>query len=388
MRTVIILRERLLGYSETFILNHYLALRKFRPVLAGVVNEHQLDLGRCRRIIIGDARPGIRAARAVVYKMFGFEPLFFRALQQQRPALVHVHFGMDAARGLRLLSRLTCPFVVTFHGVDATTSDEWKLRSGSPYLKRYVHARKELIQRAALFIAVSRFVKERLVAQGFPEGRIRVVPLGVDTDFFRPDAATPRSRNVLFVGRLVENKGCRYLIEAMRDVQTAHPGSTLIVAGAGPLRGELEAYARALSVSAEFVGARSQSGIRDLMNRSCIFAVPSIQVASGASEGLGVVFCEAQSMGLPVVSFRTGGIPEAVVDEETGFLCPPRNAMALGQSIRRLLEDDHLWARFSGNAREHCAANFNHRARIDELESLYEEVIANAPRSGGPGGRE
>jgi len=112
------------------------------------------------------------------------------------------------------------------------------------------------------------------------------------------------------------------------------------------------------------------------MNRAKVLCVPSQQAASGDTEGLGMVFLEAQAMGLPVVSCRSGGIPEAVVHGETGFLVPEQDVNDLTQHILHLFGDELLWQRFSHQGRDWVCDRFNLQTQTRKLEAIYATVLA------------
>ena len=116
------------------------------------------------------------------------------------------------------------------------------------------------------------------------------------------------------------------------------------------------------------------------MNRASVFCVPSITIDSGMSEGFGLVFAEAQAMGLPVVSFATGGIPEAVAHGTTGYLGPERDCEFLAAHITLLLKDSSLWSKFSAAGIAAATERFNLRRQTAVLEGMYDEVIRNKTR--------
>ena len=162
-----------------------------------------------------------------------------------RPALILAHFGPDGTHILPVAEALGVPLVVTFHGYDATTSDA-TLMAESPALRSYVRNRLQLQRKAVLLLCVSDFVRQRLLAKGFPPEKMKVHHIGVDTEFFKADSTIARSKMVLFVGRLIENKGCEFLLRAMGALQVAHPDVQLVVIGDGPLRASLENQAAEL----------------------------------------------------------------------------------------------------------------------------------------------
>ena len=116
------------------------------------------------------------------------------------------------------------------------------------------------------------------------------------------------------------------------------------------------------------------------MARASVFCVPSVVASSGDAEGFGIVFIEAQAMGLPVVSTRTGGIPEAVEDGETGLLVTQNDPEELAQSILRLLQDDELWRRFSSAGRKRVVSQFNLVQQTRRLEDLFSEIVTSRNR--------
>jgi glycosyltransferase involved in cell wall biosynthesis len=181
---------------------------------------------------------------------------------------------------------------------------------------------------------------------------------------------------VLFVGRLVEVKGCEFALRAFGELAQAVPGARLVIIGDGPLRPELESQSEAFRSRCTFLGSQPRSMVREWMNRARVLCAPSGRNEAGNAEGFGMVFAEAQGMGLPVVSFASGGIPEAVADGETGFLAPEGKWQELVQPLRRLLEEDDLWNRFSEAGERRVAAEFDLANQTTRLESIYDSVIA------------
>jgi glycosyltransferase involved in cell wall biosynthesis len=114
--------------------------------------------------------------------------------------------------------------------------------------------------------------------------------------------------------------------------------------------------------------------------------VPSVVAASGDAEGFGMVFIEAQAMGLPVVSTLSGGIPEAVINGETGLLVTERDPQALTEAILQLMEDEDLWQRYSLAGRKHVVNHFNLAQQTRRLESVFDQLLAD-PQQAGAGTR-
>lgn len=227
-----------------------------------------------------------------------------------------------------------------------------------------------------LFLAVSKYIKGRLVDVGFPPEKVVVHYNGVDTGLFRPDPETEREPVVLFVGRLVEKKGCEYLVRAMARVQEDVPEAELVAIGTGPLRAQLEELARKTLRRYRFLGALPPEEVRAWMGRSSVLSVPSVTASTGDAEGFGLVFAEAQAMGLPVASFDGGPIPEVVAHGETGFLAPERNWEVLAGYISRVLRDENLRRQMGERGVDRVREKFDLRERTSALEEIYASVLS------------
>lgn len=362
----------------TFVRAQALALRDYAPLFVGARRTEGLQLPADRVVVVheGHARSG--ALREVPLKVLGYDPLFFRRVRRHAPVLVHAHFGPAALTALPLARWLGVPLVSTFHGYDASVADRFLVRANFS-AARYTLRKRVLQREGRLFLAVSQYVRDRIVARGFPPDRVRVHYIGVDRELFSPDSSLQREALVLFVASLTEQKGGLHLLRAMREVQTRHPAVKLVVIGDGPMRAAMQDAARALR-GVEFLGVQPPSVVKEWMNRATVFCVPSIRAHNGAEEGFGIVFAEAQAMGLPVVSFRTGGIGEAVADRETGLLAEAGREDELAAHITTLLDDGPVWKRMSDAARERVAAHFDLRVQTAALERLYDEVLAEGTR--------
>lgn len=371
---LILFSGRLLPPSETFILAQGEGLQQFTPYYVGSRRVKGLSLPLERTIVVNQGK-FLGAAEEGLFKILGFAPRLYQKMQQVKPALIHAHFGVCGALALPVAKILKVPLVVTYHGLDATMCDDYARRN-SLSTRIYLQRREALKHEARLFIAVSNFVKDKLIEQGFPPEKIVVHYIGVDTTLFQPVPAVQRQPVVLFVGRLVEKKGCEYLIHAMNQVQAVNPEVELVVIGDGVLRSQMEQLAQQKLRRYRFLGMQPPETVRAWMNQSQVFCVPSITATTGDSEAFGLVFAEAQAMGLPIVSFASGGIPEAVLHDQTGFLVPERDSQGLATYILRLLQEPLLWQRFSVNGQQRVRTHFDLRKQTQALESIYQAVLS------------
>ena len=347
-KRVCVWREDLLPGSETFILNQTRALRRWTPVLTGV-RTCAGGLGVTPDFTLqGNRALAYRLDRRLYWRV-GTSIRLHRHLLSTR--LVHAHFGPDGMQIARAAQLAHRPLICTFHGYDA-------------------HSQKVdyagLFRQSACLIAVSEFIRAKLIDRGAPEAKVTVAPIGIPLGSDVPRAG--RGDHVLFVGRLIPQKGCADLLEALSGIDDAPP---LLVIGDGPQRGELERLARSLRVKVTFAGARAPDYVARAMAKSIAFCVPSRR------EGLGMVFLEAAAAGLPVVSYASGGIPEAVVDGETGLLASEGDLSTLARHLRAVIDDAELAARLGAAGRRRVELEFDIRRRAAQLELLYDSVVEN-----------
>lgn len=260
-----------------------------------------------------------------------------RLLRQEKIEAVNSHWmvpqGLIAA-----LARKVVPFrhVVTIHAGDIFALRRWPL---GRTIARFVARNTDY------FLPVSKHnmqVLEELIGEK-PRGE--VLPMGVDTTYFRPGEnkkplreklGIPYERMILFVGRLSEKKGISFLIRAMAELNGTLEKSGLVVVGGGPLEPQLVNEARALGVAENilFTGTKDHEQLRDYYAAADIAVIPSIVDSKGDTEGVPVVLLEALSSGLPVVATRVGGIPDVIEDGKNGFLINEKNSPQIAEAIQ------------------------------------------------------
>jgi glycosyltransferase involved in cell wall biosynthesis len=370
---IVIFNGRLLPASETFVRSQAEGLHRFTPYYVGARRVPGLTLPSERTLVVNRGNL-LGTVQEFAFKSWGVAPGLLGRVRSLQPALIHAHFGVCGTLALPLSRALQLPLMVTYHGFDACMTDEYARRD-SVSTRVYLRRREALKDEAHLFIAVSDFIKNRLIEQGFSEDKICVHYIGVDTEIFQPDAAITREPVVLFVGRLTEKKGCKYLIQAMAQVQSSLKDAKLVIIGDGNLYVELRALAEKTLQNYEFLGLQPPDVVKAWMNKASVFCVPSIQASTGDCEGFGIVFAEAQAMGLPCVSFASGGIPEAIAHGETGFLAAERDWKTLAEYILQLLKEPNLWQQFSENGRNRVLTHFNLKQQTKALEDIYRAVL-------------
>ncbi len=367
-KPIIIYRNNLGTYSETFIYEQAKKLQKYRPQFLGIKQQNN-KLLQSKPMLIRQKSP-LGYLAELRFRLTGEAPPIERALRKIRPKLIHAYFGPDGAAILPLAKKLSLPLIISYLGYDATIEKGTKKSVPLSY-QLYNYQKHRLHTYPILILALSQFIKKKLIEQGFSKKEIQVHHMGIDTEFFTPQKIA-RENSILFVGRLVESKGCSYLLDAMKYIQARFPEVKLMIIGDGQLRKQLEQYAKAIHINARFLGALPPAQVKHWMNRAKVFCVPSVTTANGTAEGLGMVFLEAQAMGLPVVSTQTGGIPEAVLQNKTGFLVPEKNSKQLAEQSILLLSDKKIWNAMSKEGRRWVKKQFDLKKQTLKLEKIYD----------------
>lgn len=290
--------------------------------------------------------------------------------------LIHAHFGPDGVMILPTARKLGVPLVVTFHGFDAQMSRRALLRTRMPTNWQFLLHERQLQREGALFIAVSNFIRGKLIAKGYPPEKVVVQHIGIDTGKFAPGDESLREKVILNVSRHVACKGLDTLLRGFARVCRDFPEWRLVQIGAGGETGALKQLAASLGIEDQVVwlGAQPHEQVRDWMRRASIYAQASQQDEAGQTEAFGIVLLEAAASGLPVIATRSGGMPEAVVEGETGFMFPERGDSELSNLLLTLMDQPERRLQM-GRAGRQYALRFDIRLKTQELEALYEKVL-------------
>jgi glucosyltransferase len=375
--TVLIYASNLLPISETFVKEQLLALRRWRGVLVGLRQLYQLSLdGLEVRTLRQAGETLIDRARWKLCKTIGTVPRsVVISLTKENASLIHAHFGVDGVEAWPICKALRLPMLVTLHGYDININREWwEEGHGGRRLRTYPQKLLELAARPEVhFIAVSDAIRKRAISFGIPIEKVSVEYVGVDCRTFTPRGLpiSQRDRRVLFVGRLVEKKGCEYLLKAFAAVQTSVPSASLIIVGDGPLLDSLRRFSRQLNLNVSFRGAISSEHVQNEFDLARVFCLPSVTAHNGDAEGFGLVLLEAQASGVPVITSARGGATEGIRDGKTGIAVAERDTQTLTTQLIRLLTDDALAESFASAAPSFIRNKFDILKNTEALEDLY-----------------
>jgi glycosyltransferase involved in cell wall biosynthesis len=241
----------------------------------------------------------------------------------------------------------------------------WLLERPVPIVFRRCHA-----------IAVSQSTKDDLVRRGMSAELIRVVPNGIDLEYFSPGSGprTPRP-TLLFVGRLKKYKRVDLVLDAVAALAREGIHVELLIAGEGDQRAALEARIRRLGVGdrVRLPGFVSESEKREALRTAWV------HVLTSQKEGWGIANLEAAACGTPSVASDAPGLRESVVDRETGLLVPHGDVAALTDALRTLIGDPAMRERMGRQGRA-FAQGFSWNAAADGVEEVLRQVVGGARR--------
>lgn len=289
-----------------------------------------------------------------------------RVIKQLRPDIVHAHdpHGVAmAALALSMSTQLAKPPLIASRRVD------FRLRGSA--LSRWKYRQVDC------FICASTAIRKLLVAAGVPEARVVTVHEGIDLD--RVAAAPPANLHeelwlphdapiVGNVAALVPHKGQRHLVEAAALVVRQVPDARFVIAGEGELKESLERHIKDHHLEKHVLLAGFRPDVLSVHKAFDVFVMSSV------TEGLGTSLLDAMAAGKPIVATRTGGIPEVVVDEETGILVPPRDHQAMADAIVRLLNDAALRERLGQAGLTRARQKFSAERMVQNTLRVYQRV--------------
>ncbi len=284
-----------------------------------------------------------------------------RQLRHQEVSLIHsqwIHSGGTIAMyGGWLLDK---PFSFTGHAAD---------------LFRERAALEDKVKRAARIVCISEFHREFYLKMGVPNEKLQVVYCGIDTSLFHP---TPQRKtpvpHILSSGRLVEKKGFEYLIDACHLLDQQGREFCCTIGGSGPLEASLRERIQKLNLEHKITltgEALKQEQVPTFMHSGDVYCLPCVWAKDNDVDGLPQMLMEAMACGLPAVSTRLVGIPDLLIQGETGLLVEPNNAKQLADALITLMDDSPLAEKIAKQGRAHVLSKFDLGTCLDPLIKMY-----------------
>ena len=356
---------------------------KFYPPHRGGVETHLQHLVSHQtpqmsvEVVVANDRPvtetevldGAKITRVATMGNFASQPICPSLpwkLTGRNDVIVHLHVPNPWAVQAYLMSGHKGKLIITHH---ADTL-------GRRQLRRFVNpfVRRAMDRASAIIVTSGRYLASSEELSDFRD-KCHVVPLGIDSDPFRAEVSAKvrgihekyGQRLILAVGRLVYYKGFEYLLQAMRDVD-----AKLLLIGSGPARKQLEVAIQRLKIADKAFLLGPVEDLVPYYKSAMMLVLPSVSRA----ESFGMVQVEAMAAGIPVINTHIdSGVPEVSLDGVTGITVPPKNATALADAMRMLLDCPETRAAYgqAGFARAH--AEYSADRMADRTFEVYESVL-------------
>jgi alpha-maltose-1-phosphate synthase len=338
---------------------------------------------------LGSADPRMRGAWAALSRDLAM------AIEPVDARIVHCHTWYVHLAGLLVRRAYGIPLAITVHSLEPLRPWKREQLAGGYDVSTWME--RTALESADAVIAVSQGTRDDVLRLFDVAGeRVHVIHNGIDAEFYAPDPATdalerhgvdPSVPYVLFVGRITRQKGIVYLVRALRHLE---PGIGVVLCAGQPdtpeIAGEMEegvAAARKHRANLVWIPEMvSRTDVRQLYSHAALFVCPSVY------EPFGIINLEAMACQTPVVASAVGGIPEVVVDGETGALVPlelaaddpmspadpDRYARDLAAAVNRLMADPELRARMGAAGRRRAQERFSWSSIADQTVALYRSL--------------
>jgi len=299
-----------------------------------------------------------------------FFSLFFLC-KRIKPDVIHAHWVIPQGFIALIIGKLlNIPVIATAHGGDAFSLNTSILSRLKAFTLKHCHAWTSNTKATAETFGTANNISTPTI-----------IPMGVDIKRFQSGNADnlldkKNRKIILFVGRLVEKKGVKYLIDAFSKLPVeTQKTSTLWIIGDGDERATLELQAQHLGIkNIKFWGQIQNKLLPDFYAAASVFVAPSTVDSKGDTEGQGVILLEAMASKTPIIATTVGGIADVITHGETGLLVPPNNSSALSNSILLMLSNKKLTAECTKNAWFEVNKTYSWRAVAQQFISTFKRT--------------
>ena len=298
----------------------------------------------------------------------------YRAWKKQiaefAPDIVHVHYPDGGGRNHFYFDGVADRLITSTWGSEVTESPEF------PLSEKHKAGVRAILGKSAVVTATTKFLAE-VTAKYCPRRKpIHIIPFGVDCDLFKPASTSNLKSEIVSLGffkNLERKYGPEVLVEAFAKIVAVCPEARLTMAGKGDMTEPLLARVAELGMSDKvtFPGRLPHEQMMAAMRATDIFVMPST-----CQESFGVAAIEASACEVPVVATRVGGVPEAVVDGQTGILVPPFDSNRLAEACIALIRDPDRRVRLGKAGRQFVLDHYQWHANAAIMASVYRQLLA------------
>ncbi len=347
---VILVANKDIAYSETFIHNHISCLHASVVGLNGFMPLKSSGKGGVLRRLISRVRVALNI-------------LLLRTVLLRKEGSILVEYGTTAAKALPSLEKLDRKVIVHFHGHDAHRKT---------VLKKYAQAYHDIFHCASAIVAVSHAMESALIELGAPKEKVHYIVCGIDPALFIKTNVSLNQAVFFACGRFVDKKAPHLTIKAFHRAWSINPDIRLRMAGDGPLWDQCDELIKHLGMEhvVTLMGSITPEAVADELASCRAFLQHSVIAPDGDSEGTPVVILEAMCSAVPVIATRHAGIKDIVKEGESGILVDEYDVEAMADAILRLAEDNIEAARLGEHGHEEVVRNYTLDASIAKLKAL------------------
>lgn len=290
---------------------------------------------------------------------------FIYILKKQKIDIILAQYGPVGVELMDICNKANVSLVVHFHGFDA---------SDKVTLNKYEKSYQDLFVKAKKIIVVSKAMKSKLISLGCVEDKLALITYGPNDDFFKNEPKY-NSNTFFAIGRFVDKKAPYLTLMAFNEVLKEFPEAKLKMAGSGELLNTCKNMVKAwnISDSVTFLGIIKPSQTRLEMENSLAFVQHSVVADNGDSEGTPLAVLEAQAAALPVIATYHAGIPDVVINNETGFLIKETDMIAMKDAMIKIISNKDLAKKMGVKGRQRIKKEFTMDNYINKLRVILNE---------------
>jgi glycosyltransferase involved in cell wall biosynthesis len=293
-------------------------------------------------------------------------------VKKEKPNVIHAHWlipqGLLAGTVKKMFK---IPLVITGHGTDVFFFQKGLLRK----LARVSISSCDIftVNSSATYKAAQNLLQT---------SKVKLIPMGVEIQKFNPNMRDKTLRErlqikgpfLLFIGRLVTQKGAGYVINAQAEIIKKYPEAKLVIIGDGQERSVLEEEAKELKIESSvlFLGRQPNSELPKYFATADIFIGHSLTLDTGETEAFGVVFLEALASGTPVITTAAGGITDIITDNQTGLIVEERSSRGIASAVERILSDPQMAQSLTHNGRKLAVEKYAWPKVAKEFSAFFE----------------
>ncbi len=305
---------------------------------------------------------------------------FFNVLilvKKKKIDIIHAHWILHHGLIAAIIKKIYgIPFIVSSHGGDIFPfKDNW-------FFKMFIR----FVLRNCDYCTTNSSVTKEAVLSVLEINDIEIIPMGVDLNEFsetKRDNSLKKELNIngeflLSVGRIVEQKGINYLINAMPEILNDFSNAKLIIVGDGNEKENLEKLTKKLKLENNiiFTGKLPNNKLPRYYATADVFIAPSIKDSYGWVEAMGIVFLESLSSGTPIIGSNIGGIPDIIRDNETGLLVEQKNSKEIAIAVKKILKDKNFARKLVKNGQNFIKTNYSWDSVSYRFKKVYSVILA------------